>query len=124
MIRWLKVVAMSVLMLSLPLQSVHGLTMPSCGDADAEHAAGAGEHQHDIAHQHDTDIAADAHQDMAADINLVCDGCSNCQACSAPAVASAVIDMLSDAVDVFPLALTSHIPLFDPEQLQRPPLQS
>ena len=71
------------------------------------------------------DAGAAEHHEHAANsgVKLVCDGCSMCNACSAPAIASAAIDVLLDPIQTQPPVLTSHLTLFFPEQLQRPPSQ-
>jgi hypothetical protein len=122
--RFLKTLAMLMLIAGLPLQNLHAAAMPVCsqgGESSAAHHQSAP----DVAQvgemaEHDH---AD-HQHASPETNAICDGCGQCQACSAPAVASAALDVLLDPVYTSPPVLTTHASLFVPEQLQRPPLQS
>ena len=112
-----------MLIAGLPLQNLHAVAMPMCNQyqesmAAHVHSAQDGAQSGEMAgHDH-----AD-HQSTAIDTDKACDGCSLCQVCSAPAVASVAIDVLLDFAQTLPPALISHLSLFVPEQLQRPPLQ-
>lgn len=108
--------AVFALIACLPLQNLHAVSMPLCTQDQDTTAA---------SHQHadDVDVAGHDHESTASDNDLDCDGCCLCHACSAPAIASAGIDVLLDFVQTSPPALTSHVSLFAPEQLQRPPSQ-
>ena len=114
-----------MLIAGLPLQNLHAVAMPFCTNDKAAAAA----HAHpalDGAPDIETTAAGHDHGDhqhAAADVNAACDGCSVCQACSAPAVASAAVDVLLDPVQTPPPAIAIHPSLFVPEQLQRPPSQ-
>ena len=108
--------AVLILMAGLPLQTMHAYAMPFC-DHDAP-AAQTSEH-----HAHEADAAEHHEHAPNSGVKLVCDGCSMCNACSAPAIASAAIDVLLDPIQTQPPILTSHLTLFFPEQLQRPPSQ-
>ena len=112
-----------MLIAGLPLQNLHAVAMPLCNQDKATAAT----HQQSApdgapvveAAEHDH---AD-HQHASADTEKACDGCSQCQACSAPALASVAIDVMLDIVQTPPLAFAIHPSLFIPEQLQRPPSQ-
>lgn len=114
-----------MLIAGLPLQNLHAVAMPLCNNDKATTAAHA--HSAPDGVPGIETAAADHdhgdHQHAAADINAACDGCSVCQACSAPAVASVAIDVLLDPVETPPLGFATHPSLFVPEQLQRPPSQ-
>ena len=98
--------AVLILMAGLPLQTMHAYAMPFC-DHDAPAAQASEQHAHDAG-------AAEHHEHAAnSGVKLVCDGCSMCNA----------IDVLLDPIQTQPPVLTSHLTLFFPEQLQRPPSQ-
>ena len=114
-----------MLMAGLPLQNLHAVAMPFCAP-DKEPAAAHAHPAQDGAQVIETEMAEHdhaGHQHTSADTNKACDGCSQCQVCSAPAVASVAIDVSFDAVQTPPSAITIHPSLFIPEQLQRPPSQ-
>ena len=123
-----------MLVCGLPLQNLHAAVMPVCNqDRDQQTSvqhqhprdANASEHQHpqQTDQQHTDDRHAEhQHDDGSSDSKLVCDGCNLCNACSAPAVASLSINVSIDTVEAPLPVATSHISLFDPEQLHRPPL--
>ena len=120
-----------MLIAGLPLQNLHAVAMPLCNqdkETTAAHAHPALDSaQADAQFGAHSGVVADHdhgdHQRAAANTNKACDGCSQCQVCSAPAVASVAIDVLLDVVQTPPLALAIHPSLFVPEQLQRPPSQ-
>lgn len=121
-----------MLIAGLPLQNLHAVTMPFCAPDQAPAAAHAHPAQaggHGSSAQSDAQFGAMAghdhadHQHAAAGTNKACDGCSQCQACSAPAIVSMTIDALLDPIQTQPPVLTGHPTLFFPEQLQRPPSQ-
>ena len=112
-----------MLIAGLPLQNLHAVSMPNCVQ-DKQSMAAHHQSAPDVAQggeRADHDHAE--HQHASSDTNTVCDGCGLCQACSAPAVASAAIDVLLESAYTSPPVLTTHASLFIPEQLQRPPLQ-
>ena len=117
-----------MLMAGLPLQNLHAIAMPFCApdqQTTAAHAHPAEDGAHDgaqVGAQADQDHTD--HQHAAADTGKACDGCSQCHACSAPALASVAIDVSLDIVQTPPLAFAIHPSLFVPEQLQRPPRSS
>jgi len=114
MLNLLKKCALLLLVLSLPLPSLHALAMPLC-NPDAQRSD---MHQH----SHGGDAAEHNHDQQAPDINLTCDGCSMCQVCSAPAIASSALDFSLDVVAAPPSTPGNSLTLFVPEQPQRPPL--
>jgi hypothetical protein len=115
--RFLKILALLMLIAGLSLQNVHAVAMPVCNQDQQTAAAHPQSAQAGDTAEHDH--ADHQHTSTAAD--KACDGCGLCQVCSAPAVASVAIDVLLDFVQTPPPALISHPSLFVPEQLQRPP---
>jgi ABC-type nickel/cobalt efflux system permease component RcnA len=119
---FLKTLALLFLMAAMPLQNLHAVVMPFCalaGETNTghQHAAqsdAAGAQEHDHSH----------HDQTTSDVNLGCDGCGMCNACSAPALASLLNNLSTHAADTPPAVPASHISLFDPERLHRPPLLS
>ena len=127
MLCFFRKLAVLILIIGLPLQNLHAVAMPFCAPDKATKAADALPAQdgaHDSA-QFGTVAGHDHadHQHTSADTSKACDGCSLCQVCSAPAIASVTIDLLLDPVHTPPLAFAIHPSLFVPEQLQRPPSQ-
>jgi hypothetical protein len=134
---WRKLLVV-LLMCGLPLQGLHAAAMTQCAQNEpagaaaypqhAEHAQHAAHpqdsgheaaHESGIAHHHDDgDVGA------AADGKFACDGCNFCQACSAPAMPSVAIVLSMQSAETPQPAPPCHIVLFEPEQPQRPPLQS
>ena len=111
----LRKIAVLLLIFSLPLQSLHAVAMPVCGQDEQKAAA-----QHEHAQQ--GDAAGHEHDNGTQDVDPACDGCSLCHACSAPAIASVAIELSLDAVETPPATPLSHLSLFVPEQPQRPPI--
>jgi hypothetical protein len=121
--RFLKKLALLMLIAGLPLQNLHAVAMPLCNQ-DKETTAAHPQSALDGAQVGEMDEHDHAdHQHTSVDTNKACDGCSQCQVCSAPAIASVAIDVLLDPVQTPPLTLAIHPSLFVPEQLQRPPSQ-
>ena len=105
-----------ILIAGLPLQNMHALAMPLC-DHDTQTT------QASQAHSHDGEAAAQDHEHAASSgVQLACDGCSMCQACSAPAVAGVVFEFSNDAGTSAPIAYSVSAISFFPEHHFRPPL--
>ena len=131
MLKFLKKLLLLLVVCGLPLQNLHAAVMPVCNqDRDQQtsvehqhpHNGKASEHQHHQNQQTEQQRAGHQHDNGSSDTKLSCDGCNLCNACSAPAVASVSINVSLDTVEAPLPVATSHISLFDPEQLHRPPL--
>jgi hypothetical protein len=137
-LKLLKGLLLLSLVCGLPLQNLHAAVMPVCNQDRNQQTSVQHQHQHPrdgnaSEHQHpknqqtddlqtDHQHAEHQHDDGSSDTKLTCDGCNLCNACSAPAVASVSINVSIDTVEAPLPVATSHISLFDPEQLHRPPL--
>ena len=91
MLNFCRKLAVLILIAGLPLQNMHAFAMPLC-DHDAQTKAAS------QPHSHDGEGAAQEHEhSTSSDVKLACDGCSMCQACSAPAVAGVAFEFSNDA---------------------------
>lgn len=113
MLNLLRKCALLLLILSLPMQSQHALAMLLCSQGYQSTAAQQYSNHWDAA-EHDAN-----HQ--APDINLTCNGCGMYHTCSAPAIASNILDVSLAIVATLQATPSSPITLFIPEQPQRPP---
>ena len=108
--------AVLILIAGLPLQNLHAFAMPLC-DHDAQTTAAS------QPHSHDGEGAAQEHEhSTSSDVKLACDGCSMCQACSAPAVAGVAFEFSNDAGTSAPIAYSVSAISSLPEHHFRPPL--
>lgn len=125
MVAWLRKFIVFVIVAGLQLQNVHAFVMPLC---DHDEATATHQHPQDgnatDRHAHDGS-AGEGLQDghaSAAGVKAVCDGCSMCQACSAPAMVSMALQFIRDTADAAPRSYLPVVIASLPERHFRPPL--
>ena len=108
--------AIFILIAGLPLQNMHASAMPLC-EQDAQTPQAAQQHTHD------GDAAEHEHEhSTSSGTKLACDGCSTCQACSAPALAGVAFEVASEPGASAPVSYSVSTFSFFPEYHFRPPL--
>ena len=116
MLNFRRKILVLILIAGLPLQNMHAFAMPLC-DHDTQTT------QASQAHSHDGEAAAQDHEHAASSgVQLACDGCSMCQACSAPAVAGVAFEFSNDAGTSAPISYPVSVISYFPEHHFRPPL--
>ena len=107
--------AVLILVVGLPLQNMHAYAMPLCDHGGQTAQASEG-------HAHDG--SADEHHEHSSNsgVKLVCDGCSMCHACSAPAVAGVAFEFANSAGTSAPIFYSVSVFSFFPDDHFRPPL--
>ncbi len=113
MFNLLKKCALLLLIFSLPMQSLHAFSMLLCNQVDRISTIQQHSDHEDVV-ERDDDY-------QTPDINLTGNGCSMFHTCSAPAIASNILDVSLDVVATLQATTSSSIALFIPEQPQRPP---